>query len=232
MNTNTCFSRLTLFDIDGTLIRSSTGHDEAFSEGFRTVYDIDTGIKVIKHSGMTDQQIIFEVLRYHGLSDEEIMPKIDACMEVMVDYFEKHKDSMQVEVLPGIPELLAKLERRGALIGHVTGNLEPIAMGKMEKADLRDFFRLGGYGSDDISRARLVELAVGKAEERFGFERHDNVFLFGDAPQDIRAGKEAGVTAVGTATGIYSEEDLREAGADVVLPGLDDTKCVMEIVFD
>jgi phosphoglycolate phosphatase-like HAD superfamily hydrolase len=223
--------KLVLFDIDKTLIRSSTGHHEAFAEAFRKVYGIDTGTEAIQQPGMTDQEIIVRALTMRGLSEDRIMSKMDECMHVMVEYVEARQEQVRVEVLPGVPELLSALEKRQALIGHVTGNLEPIAMVKMEKAGLRPYFKLGGYGSDDRSRTRLVELAVRRAEERFGFRRNDNVFLFGDAPQDMQAGRAAGVKTVGTATGFFSQQDLEAAGGQMVLPGLEDTQHVMEILF-
>jgi phosphoglycolate phosphatase len=44
----------------------------------------------------------------------------------------------------------------------------------------------------------------------------------GDSPPDMAAAVQAGVTAVGVATGSFSAGDLAEAGADVVLGSLTD----------
>ena len=56
-------NKLVLFDIDKTLIPSSRAHHQSFSEAFKKVYGIDTTIEIINHHGMTEQQVIIEVLK-------------------------------------------------------------------------------------------------------------------------------------------------------------------------
>jgi phosphoglycolate phosphatase len=46
------------------------------------------------------------------------------------------------------------------------------------------------------------------------------VAYVGDTPADVAAGAAAGVTAIGVPTGSFSEDDLTQAGADVVLRDL------------
>jgi phosphoglycolate phosphatase-like HAD superfamily hydrolase len=48
------------------------------------------------------------------------------------------------------------------------------------------------------------------------------VFVVGDTPLDIEAAHAAGAVAVGVASGRYSAEQLREAGADYVLESLEE----------
>jgi len=60
---------LVLFDVDRTLITSS-GYGGAYSEGFRRIYGVEADINSINHHGMTDQEIIIEVLRLKGLTEE------------------------------------------------------------------------------------------------------------------------------------------------------------------
>ena len=47
-------------------------------------------------------------------------------------------------------------------------------------------------------------------------------FVVGDTPIDIAAAHAARATGVGVASGHYSEDDLREAGADYVLASLEE----------
>ena len=44
----------------------------------------------------------------------------------------------------------------------------------------------------------------------------------GDTPLDISAARGAGIESVGVATGHYSEDELRAAGADHVLGSLEE----------
>jgi phosphoglycolate phosphatase-like HAD superfamily hydrolase len=55
--------------------------------------------------------------------------------------------------------------------------------------------------------------------------------LVGDTPLDVAAGREGGARVVAVATGHYDEDTLRAAGADVVLPGLGDTRRAVEAIL-
>ena len=224
-------TKLVLFDIDGTLVKSSNGHRAAFSAAFKEVYGIETGIDVIQYSGMTDQQIIIETLKTKGLNEEEIKSKIDLCMEKMVDAFSKMIDDDAIIILPGVKELLEKLKNNNILTGLVTGNLEPIARGKMKKLGLDHYFKVGGFGNEHINRTELVKIAIKKVQDNFDFVVSDNVYLFGDAPQDMKAGSEAGIIPIGITTGIYSKEQLENAGASLVLNDLANTEEILKCVL-
>jgi phosphoglycolate phosphatase len=223
-------NKLALFDIDKTLISSNKVHEAAFSEAFKDVYGVDTNINTINHPGMTDKQIIIEVLKKNGLAEDFIVSKLDKCVKVMVDYFKKNISSGEIFLYEGVKDLLKLLSQKNILMGLVTGNLEDIARGKLKIAGVNDYFKIGGFGSDGINRTDLVKLAVKKAEEIIGPLDNDKVFLFGDTPRDIKAGQEAGVKTVGVATGIYSEEQLRGADADFVLKDLKEAEKVLEIL--
>lgn len=55
-------------------------------------------------------------------------------------------------------------------------------------------------------------------------------FHVGDAPMDVSAAEAAGAQAVGVTTGIYTRQELAEAGSGVVLlDGLQDVQRVMEV---
>ena len=82
-------NKLVLFDIDKTLIDRSICHHVAFSHAFKKVYGVTVDISIINYAGMTDPQIIMEVLTCIGLDEGLIKVKIDECMEAIVDYFEK-----------------------------------------------------------------------------------------------------------------------------------------------
>ena len=225
------FNKLALFDVDKTLVRVSKGHSTAFSVAFKIVYGIDAKIDEINHHGMTDQQVIIEVLKNHEVEEQTIKRNLKKCMKVIIDSYNKIIKNDEVIALDGVRESLNELSKSNVLLGLVTGNLEPIAMNKLKKANLDHYFRVGGFGTDDIERANLVKLAIKRAIENFGFKFYNNVSLFGDTPQDVQAGRKAGIKTIGVATGIYSKEQLESAGADFVLEDLKDKNAVLEIVL-
>lgn len=224
-------NKLILFDIDRTLILGSRAHHKAFSEAFKKVYGVDTNIDIINHHGMTEQQVIIEVLKKNGLNEQKIKSKLKECMKIMIDSFKESIDNDEIILLDGVRGLLEELEENDFLIGLVTGNLEEIARGKLKKVGINHYFKVGGFGNDDIDRVNLVKLAIKRAEENFNFKSNNNVFLFGDTPHDIKAGKKAGVKTIGVTTGIYSKEQLKNASADVVLENLKDTNKILKLIL-
>lgn len=224
-------NKLALFDIDGTLMKGSRLKDEiALPAAIEKTYGLKADIDVINRHGMTDPLIIIEVLKKHGLDEKAILPKLERCERALARIFEENVERDEFGVFPGVKESLGKLEKRGVLLGLVTGNLEQIARLEMEKIGLNHYFRLGGFGSDSGNRTELVKLAIKRARENFGFDGGD-VFLFGDTPRDIKAGLEAKVKTVGVATGIYSMKELKAANADFVLENLKDADRVLKIVL-
>jgi phosphoglycolate phosphatase-like HAD superfamily hydrolase len=212
--------KLLLFDIDGTLVAGANGPVEAFAVAFQEVYDLHASIYAINPHGKTDQEIIQAVLLGRGVPQAVIDKGMEACMEVMCSYFSEILPCVRTELLPGVAATLAMLDTTDNLLGLVTGNLEPIAHGKLGNAGVDKHFKLGGFGSDNAERSQLVEIAKQKAARQFGFVIADNVYLFGDTPQDILAAVAGGAKAIGVTTGTYNNEALYEAGADVVISGL------------
>jgi phosphoglycolate phosphatase-like HAD superfamily hydrolase len=221
---------LALFDIDGTLIESSKVHVHAFSRAFLKVYGVNASIDMIEHHGMTDPEIAREVLMRSGLAGQMIESKFRDCMKMLVESFNELADENGVVPLDGVRELLEALKKRYVSLGLVTGNLEAIAREKLKRIHLDGYFHIGAFGSDQMRRADLVRLAITRAQIHYGFE-FSNVFLFGDTPRDMEAGKESGVRTVGVSTGIYSREQLKRAGADFLLKDLSYTDAVLEILF-
>lgn len=225
--------RLALFDIDGTLSKNTLAHNRAFSEAFRRVYHIDASIECINHDGILDQVIIMEVLKRKGLTEEEISLKMGECMQAMVEAFTKSLKKAELSPLEGVRKLLETLSKKDAGLGLVTGNLEQIAREKVKKMGLDDYFKIGGFGSEDTKRENLVRLAIKRARDfyHYNFDT-DFVYLIGDTPHDINAAKKAKVKSLAVTTGIYPAEYLRGFNPDYILKDLANTKRILSILFE
>ncbi|MGV9001369.1 MAG: HAD family hydrolase [Candidatus Saccharimonadaceae bacterium] len=215
-------SKLILFDIDGTLVASSQGHTEAFAVAFKEVYDVYATIDMVQHQGKTDQQIIHDVLKLRGVSQEDIDAKIHDCMRVMSEYYVAVAGSLTTELFEGLVETLDTLNSGDNLLGLVTGNLEPIAHAKLGRADIDKYFKVGGFGNESIERSELVQIAIKKAKKQYNFQEDGNVILVGDTPRDIEAGIRAGVKTIGVTSGMYNAEQLHQTGASSVISGIAD----------
>ena len=115
----------------------------------------------------------------------------------------------------------------------LTGNVRPLAEVKLTAVGLRHplDFCIGAYGDDHEVRAELVHLARRRAAGVYGESGQDfageATIVIGDTPLDIEAALAAGARAVGVATGPFSAEDLRAAGAHAVLADLTSTPAVL-----
>jgi phosphoglycolate phosphatase-like HAD superfamily hydrolase len=115
----------------------------------------------------------------------------------------------------------------------LTGNVRPLAEVKLTAVGLRHplDFCIGAYGDDHEIRTELVHMARRRAAGVYGGSGQDfagvATIVIGDTPLDIEAALAAGARAVGVATGPFSAEDLRAAGAHAVLPDLTSTPAVL-----
>jgi phosphoglycolate phosphatase len=212
-----------LFDIDGTLLHTGGAGAEAWQRAFRELYEVEANIEEHTHAGMTDPEIaeiVFrEVLGRDG-SDVERAEAIGCYLGHLADAVAESKGYFVIE---GIEELLTRLVEEGILLGVVTGNIEPAAHIKLARGDLDKYFTFGGYGSDSRSRTELTKKALERGAEVSGAELdRDRTIAVGDTPRDVKAGHGAGIKVVGVATGSYSVEELKGAGADWALENVSD----------
>lgn len=213
-------NKLILFDIDGTLTEHPIGHIEAHAVAYQKVFGMYGSIYMIDYDGKPDRRITKEVLTKLGIEESEIERKMPEFLQVMGEYYDALKPYIKPKLLPGVLETLEKLKSdENVLIGIVTGNIERIAWDKLQAAGIDNYFKLGGFGNESDSRPELVRLAIERARTEYGFDG-DNIYLIGDTPVDIHAGKTAGVHTIGVATGAYSQEVLLEAGATNTIPDL------------
>jgi phosphoglycolate phosphatase len=211
-----------LFDIDGTLISSGGAGAESWRRAFEELYGIPADIGKFTDAGMTDPEVgrltFLNVIGREPTPEEmaKLMAKrLEALPEAVAE-------SEGYRVLPGVAETLGRLRDAGFLLGLTTGGVEAAAHMKLERGDLNRFFSFGGYGSDSPDRAELTRRAIERAEAILNQPLDPKqVLVVGDTPLDIEAAHAAGARAVGVATGHYSEDELRKAGADYVLASLE-----------
>jgi len=217
--------KLILFDIDSTLLRGKIpAHLNSFSFGFKNVYNIEGSIEDAPFvEGRTDKQIVFEILQKKGLERNQIEKNIDRMFNSMVEYAKINFEKENIQVLPGVEDFLKVLKKFKINLGILTGNVEEIAKIKLTKANLNQYFEVGGYGNLSERRSDLIEIVKNRAYEKLGLKfENENIYLVGDSLRDVQCGNETGVNIIGVATGKTSKEDLQNAGANIVLSTLEE----------
>jgi phosphoglycolate phosphatase len=210
-----------LFDVDGLLITTGGAGTRSWRWAYDELYGIPADIGKFTEAGMTDPvvgRLTLTSVIGHDPSLEELATVISLYLMRLPD---EVAASPGYKVLAGVEELLPRLAEAGFLLGITTGGVEAAAHIKLARGDLNRFFTFGGYGSDSADRGDLTRKAIERAGEILGTPLDpQSVLVLGDTPNDIAAAHAAGAIGVGVASGHYSKDELRDAGADYVLGSL------------
>jgi phosphoglycolate phosphatase-like HAD superfamily hydrolase len=220
---------LILFDIDLTLIHTN-GAGRAAMERALARYGVESPTAGIVFDGRTDRAIFADALERLGDHSPASFTRLVA------EYLEHLPASLEAAggtVLPGVGDLLAALDAAGEPAGLATGNLRRGAELKLGHYSLWDRFAAGGFGDDESIRARLVAAAITDLARVSGRGANAaDAIVLGDTPLDVEAAHLAGARAVGVATGRYSVEQLRDAGAEWAVQDLRDTAAMLDILLE
>ena len=214
---------IVLFDIDGTLVLTGRAGLRGMTSAFSRLYGSTGALEGIPVAGRTDRAIVSDALRAAGraVTSDEIRRLRDAYVaDLQIEIGRPVADFSGV--LPGVEALLDELDAEpGVSVGLLTGNFEAGARIKLGHFDLWDRFAFGAFGDDHDDRNALVPIALARAREAGIAEPPaDRVVVIGDTPLDVACARAHGARAVAVATGSYSSDQLRDAGADVVVDTL------------
>jgi phosphoglycolate phosphatase-like HAD superfamily hydrolase len=212
-----------LWDIDMTLVRTGGAGRRSLAKAFLELHGWDGAMDGVPFGGQTDRAILAHVFRRRGIeSPSAIAETTEKLIELYVRILRTEIVAAEYTVLPGIRETLAILaEDHNLVMGLGTGNIEQGARIKLERGDLNRYFPFGGFGGSSEYRVDVIREAADEAERFAGCRfRPSDVFVIGDTPNDVRAGKALGFRTVGVATGSDDEAALRTAGGDMVFANL------------
>lgn len=225
--------KIPLFDIDGVIFKTGGKvQNDSFTYAFKKIYGVDaTKDDAEKVEGRVNNEVIYNVMKFHGLNDEEIKSKIKLATESIAQYWKDHIEETSLEILPGVRELLKKLKEKGSTIGLLSGNVEEIAWSKMTKMGLRHFFGFGAFGDSVYKRVDLVEIARQKASKVLNRDvKLDELFIIGDTPRDIKCARDGGIKAIAVSTGKYTFEELKKEKPNLLLHSLEDQKPILDFI--
>ncbi len=211
---------LILFDVDGTLLHCGPQVRELFAGALEAVYGRAGDVDGYAFAGKTDPQIVTDLQRGAGLSDEQIAAGLPRFKRTYLDGLERHLRREGMRLLPGVETTLERLAARPEVtLALLTGNWERGARAKLARFDLNRFFGFGAFADHAADRRRLPPVALERALQATGRAfRPEQTLIVGDSHADVDAGRANGIPVLAVATGWASAADLEAAGADWVVP--------------
>jgi phosphoglycolate phosphatase-like HAD superfamily hydrolase len=189
-------------------------------------------IQLPQMAGRSESEIFFDALALNGAdvsaggAAERLLEPFSAELAAALEA--RHDDLVtQGQLLPGAAEALAAVAKLDGVVQTVlTGSSRRSAVLKLRAFDLDRFvdFDIGGYGSEAYPKGTLLRVARQRAAEKHGvtFDEKATVYV-ADSPRDVDAAGIGGARSLAVASGRASAAELREAGADAVIPDLTDT---------
>ncbi|MGI5269320.1 HAD family hydrolase [Nonomuraea sp. CA-218870] len=222
-----------LWNVDLTLVDVAIVTRDAYAEAFRAV----TGrplVKLVPAMGRPDSEIIFETLAVNGVvADDGHLPRfLDALAAAFAD--RRRRLAKEGRMMAGARDALRSVARLDGVVQTVlTGTIKSNAVLKLQafKLDRYVDFELGGYGEEPYPKAGLLQVAQGRAKARLGVPfTPANTVMIGDSARDVQAARIGGAGMIAVASGRSTATELRQAGADLVLPDLSDAAEVVAAV--
>ncbi|WP_223733093.1 HAD family hydrolase [Streptomyces purpurogeneiscleroticus] len=183
------------FDLDMTLIDSRPGIKDAYAAlSAATGTYIDTDLVTTRLGPPLEQEI------RNWFPEDQVAEIADRYRALYPEHAITGTLAME-----GAREAIEGVQRLGGRAIVVTAKYEPNAKLHLKHLDIH---------ADAVVGSLWAE---GKAE---ALREYGASIYVGDHTGDVRGARAAGALSVAVATGPCSEEELRAAGADVVLPGL------------
>jgi phosphoglycolate phosphatase-like HAD superfamily hydrolase len=211
-----------LFDIDGTLLTFDgppPGPGRmALNRAMHLLHGVERATDGMRVAGGTDFGLARALLERAGIAVDPL--RMERLLATYLEQLRAVLESRRYRPIGEVGGCVEKLRAAGAVVGLATGNLREGARYKLASAGIDGFFDLemGGYGSDDELRERIVR--VGAA--RCGLSATDTLVVVGDTDRDVLAGHAAGAFVVGVAATDGARSELVKAGADVIVEGCGD----------
>ena len=140
-------------------------------------------------------------------------------VRVSREYNEAHHDS-EIQKFEGCKEAMAALKNSGLTLAVATSKLRTLCSRGLKILEIYDFMSTV-VGAEDTELHKPHGEPIVYTAKKLGFDLHECAYV-GDAPFDMQAARDAGVTAIGVTWGFFDEETLVKEGADHICHTFDD----------
>ncbi|WP_286974356.1 HAD family hydrolase [Acetomicrobium sp. UBA5826] len=195
--------RALLFDFDMTLV--DTSHAIAYAMNY---FARIMGLRAVSYE---------EVLSTIGIPMEKSLRCLwNEFRPEWLDIYSKECRPLEYErmkLFPGTEEVLQALRNRGLMLA-ITSNRRK-AKKAVRHLGIDKYFDIV-LGLEDVDRAKPDPYILFKAVESLGVDKDEAIYV-GDTVIDMETANNADIMGIGLATGPNSAEDLKKAGALMVL---------------
>lgn len=195
-------TKVIIFDFDGTLadtidILLSITNRLSAEFGFKSA----TKEELAQLSNLNSWQI----LQYSGISIFKF-PLLIRRLKA-----ELHSELPNIQLFPGIKEVLLELKKRGFQLGIITSNSRENVLGTLEKNGLQDTFTFI-YSGSTFGKHKVINKWLRR--ENIHTEK---VVYVGDEVRDIDAAKKTGIKVIAVGWGFNSQEALAAQNPDFLI---------------
>ncbi len=185
-----------IFDIDGTLTSTNKLIFETFRFVSKKYLDTDlSDLEISKYWGPTEEEIIRELMK----------DDFKAAMNDYYDYYSSNHKELVGEV-EGIKDLLDFIKSKNLPLSIYTGKGRRTTEITLQKTDLLKYFDKIVSG-DDVKRGKPSPEGILAFLEEYNLSR-DTVLMIGDAPDDVRAARNAGIAVASVLWDSFAKETV------------------------
>lgn len=224
---------LVLFDIDGTLLDTQDAGIVAYARAAETVFGTAFRFDGVPVHGRLDHENYADAVRRHLVDVDPHEYEATFRNRYATELERIARDAGGFRPCPGIVACLEALEARPEVeLGLLTGNWAETGRLKIRHAGIDpNRFRCNAFADDGGHRDELVPVARLAFEAIHG-RSPTRVLVVGDTPRDVACAHAGDAIAIAVATGVHSTEDLRAAGADLVVEDLAPTPSLLHRLLD
>ncbi len=205
-----------IFDIDGTL----TSTNKLIFASFNHV------TKKYLNKTLSDKEII----ALFGPPEDVILKEWfgEKFEDAKKDYYEFYESSHNeyAQIFPGIKKILQLIKAKNLPISIFTGKGRMTSEITLKKLGIYDYFDFIVTG-DDVKNHKPSAEGIKMFLEKFKLEP-EKVLMIGDAPSDIKAAREAGVSVASVVWDSYAKDEVLKMQSDYVFHSVEELKEFIE----
>lgn len=201
--------RAVIFDLDGTLLDTLEDLTASVNHALRRYAGTERSTEEIRSFVGNGVRMLMS----RSLPGGAESPCFEEAFAAFREHYAAHCRD-RTRPYPGIPELVGELRGRGLLLAVVSNKTDP-EVKRLNREYFGGIFPLA-VGEREGVRRKPAPDSLFRVLEELGAGREEALYV-GDTEVDVQTARNAGVDCVAVTWGFRSPEQLREAGASVLV---------------